>query len=401
MNNVITSYIIFIFLSPFFTTGLPPAMQSIPSYFAFAIFILIFQLRLFIQPKLIKKSDLQKIDILPLIFFLIWFYGFTVGVINGNNVAYIIRNFAGMVLYISYYIFIIQRFKKNKIINSLIIFSIFYVFDSFYSFYDSFAEGSLIFSLLGSTRYYFSIGTLLIFPLISYLITKILFFDKTMNFNIKSRYLSSLINSKSSTIVFLLICILGGVIFPFSKGNLLAFIFILTSLFFCQIIAKNTSSLRKIFVSTCSIIFGLFLILYSINNSISMNPFNRSLEGNQTRYEQIELLKEDISFIGHGLGAEIKGYARDQENRYGFETTYLNLIHKFGFMSLPLFICYFISLLIPLLNIIKNEKLMENSIAFGMMGFLFPSIGNPMLFSPVSCLLHCTSNYLIRNRRRK
>ena len=51
--------------------------------------------------------------------------------------------------------------------------------------------------------------------------------------------------------------------------------------------------------------------------------------------------------------------------------------------------------------VIKNEKLLENSLAFGMMGFLFPSIGNPMLFSPVSCLLHCTSNYLIRNKRSK
>ncbi|MBK69670.1 MAG: hypothetical protein CMF54_07770 [Legionellales bacterium] len=376
-------------------------MQSIPSYFAFIIFITLFILRLLVKPILIRKSEFQKIDLLPLIFLLIWFYGFTIGVIKGNNIEFIIRNFAGMVLYTSYFIFIVQKPKINRIIKYLIIISIFYTFDSFYSFYNSFSGGSLIFSFLGSTRYYFSIGTLLIFPLISYLLTKILFPHKNLNISMKSKLFNSFINSKVSSLFLLLLCILAGVVFPFSKGNLLAFIFILLSLLFSQIVAKNVSSINKLFFSTLSLISGLLIILYLINNSISMNLFSQSQEGNKTRYEQINLLSSDINFMGHGLGAEIKGYARDQKNKYGFETTYLNLIHKFGFMSLPLFICYLISLLIPLQNIIKNEKLLENSLAFGMMGFLFPSIGNPMLFSPVSCLLHCTSNYLIRNKKSK
>ena len=396
MKYIISAYLTFVFASPFFTTGLPPSMQSIPAYFAFLVFLLLFLLNSLLQPRLIRKSDIQKVDLIPLIFLATWFYGFTIGVINGNNIAFIVRNFAGMVLYISYFILIIQKPPKIKMIKFVIIFSLFYICDSFYSFFNAYMNGTIIFSMIGSTRYYFSTGTLIIFPLMSLLIAKILFSQKKLNSLSKIIFLSKIFNSKTISLILLVVCILAGIIFPFSKGNIVGFVFIAFSLFICHIIARNVSSTKKAISIIISFFVGLYIIMFISNNNITLNPFNMSLEGNQTRFEQLSFLLSDLNFFGRGLGAEIDGYARDQNNRYGFEITYFNLIHKFGFMSLPLFVCYVISLFIPLKNILSNKEIYQNSLAFGMMGFLFPSIGNPMLFSPMSCLLHCTSNYLIR-----
>ena len=85
------------------------------------------------------------------------------------------------------------------------------------------------------------------------------------------------------------------------------------------------------------------------------------------------------------------------EFAYGFEISYLNLIHKFGFFSIFLFIGYAICIVLPINRIFKNVNKNVNYLVIGLMSFLFPALGNPMLFSASSCMMHCIAMYFLRD----
>src|SRR5690606_3660100 len=48
--------------------------------------------------------SLKVHDWIPILFLFVWAYGVIMGLINGNDIGYIVRNFAGMVFYLAYYI---------------------------------------------------------------------------------------------------------------------------------------------------------------------------------------------------------------------------------------------------------------------------------------------------------
>lgn len=104
---------------------------------------------------------------------------------------------------------------------------------------------------------------------------------------------------------------------------------------------------------------------------------------------------DDLSFWGKGLGATISGIVRSQDAPYGFELTYINLIHKFGVFSLFLFggwaYMFFRSICI-----LWKSKNIESVIVFSSLGYMFPSIGNPLLMHPTLVLLNCLTLYLIK-----
>ena len=65
---------------------------------------------LIISTIIFKRNFLKNVNIhrknkIPLLIFFVWIYGVILGVIRGNQLSLLIQNFAGMVLYILFYLF--------------------------------------------------------------------------------------------------------------------------------------------------------------------------------------------------------------------------------------------------------------------------------------------------------
>ena len=114
--------------------------------------------------------------------------------------------------------------------------------------------------------------------------------------------------------------------------------------------------------------------------------FDETALGNQIRYEQFRQLVSDWRFFGRGLGAPISsGYARPGEFKYGFELSYINLIHKLGVVALAYFGFILYSIYKVAFSSISPQ---EKYVAFSCLCYLVPSLGNPILFAAQLVLLH-------------
>jgi hypothetical protein len=108
--------------------------------------------------------------------------------------------------------------------------------------------------------------------------------------------------------------------------------------------------------------------------------------GNVERYTQARELWNDVVWSGHGLGAPVRsGYSRSVAYPYGFELSFLNVVHKFGVFS----ILYFAFLSYCGFRIVTSPvPTVERAAALGLFGYIFVSIGNPVLFLLAAVFLH-------------
>ena len=60
------------------------------------------------------------LDFFPLTFILVWIYGFVLGFLNHNATFAVISNFAGMSLFIFYFVFLILDLKPRDLIKIII-----------------------------------------------------------------------------------------------------------------------------------------------------------------------------------------------------------------------------------------------------------------------------------------
>ena len=153
-------------------------------------------------------------------------------------------------------------------------------------------------------------------------------------------------------------------------------------------------------IAFLAIFFGALTL--SGYSNIALVIFAENDEGNIVRYLQLSDLFADMNLVGQGLGAVVPGNVRDVDRPYGFELSYINLIHKLGVISLLLFFGYLLSLK----RIIAYGKsapanLRYAAAALGCFCFVFVGIGNPIISSPQMVLLHCIGLFLIRGGRKR
>ena len=119
--------------------------------------------------------------------------------------------------------------------------------------------------------------------------------------------------------------------------------------------------------------------------------------GNSVRAEQAKFLIQEINFWGKGLGSVLNsGYYRNEFQPYGFELTFLNILHKFGFLGICIWIAYLICIITPIRSIFSKTTCYYSWFAVGGLLFIVPGYGNPLLFHPTIVVLHCVVMYLIR-----
>jgi hypothetical protein len=130
-----------------------------------------------------------------------------------------------------------------------------------------------------------------------------------------------------------------------------------------------------------------------------LNSFSGEEASNSIRSEQFDKLVSDFTLLGSGLGSKLSsGYQRDVSG-YGFELTFLNLIHKLGVFVIPIFLSYALTISVSIFRIYRKFQVLESFFVLGCMVYLIPGSGNPLLLSPQAVILHCMAMYIIISPR--
>lgn len=152
---------------------------------------------------------------------------------------------------------------------------------------------------------------------------------------------------------------------------------------------------KSIFLMLLSIVMIFIIFSLGYFNIIS-EMFDSDDVSNIERYAQLYELLSDLSIEGQGLGAVIPGgYNRNQNLPYGFELSYINILHKLGIVGIIVLFLYLNTFILIYRNIKRGEYL-YSALALGCVCYLFPGIGNPVVFAPNCVVLHCFALYLLR-----
>ena len=142
---------------------------------------------------------------------------------------------------------------------------------------------------------------------------------------------------------------------------------------------------KRIIVATAFSIFLLPLLMTTENLgqlAIFLEDYGSGSAGNLVRINQLGLMLNDLSIFGSGLGVEVPGYDHRTQS-YGFELTYINMLHKFGIFSIVYYVFFLIQ--IPfILNRLLRKTLKDHDLCYiTIFPVIVASVANPMLSHPL------------------
>jgi hypothetical protein len=334
------------------------------------------------------RHSVSKLILLYLSFLCVfsWFYGVFIGLLGGFEPAHVFRNFFGLLLYFLFpllHLFnpsSVQLVKLVLAAGGVQLLIALASFDPTLAFTHSASELTSI----SDARSSYSAGYIVIFPLLA----------TTVGVTLLGAGKPSIFCRASAIGVFVTAAFSVTVVTA-SKGFILAFI-LLMLIIVAAWIKRNTINLISIAVS----FFAFFMSSASPNEGfidLLIVSFTTSESGNSIRAEQAIALMNELSFFGSGLGSNlVSGYRRD-ETGYGFELTYLNLIHKLGVFCIPLFLLYLYTVIASIAFVWRRPHSVASYTCLGGCGYMVVGIGNPLLLAPFSVTLHCIIMYLLSN----
>lgn len=392
-----TQYIFFVFFTLLCFTSLPSLDSSsdnsasdstLIQYLIIIAFIAISLFRYGIKRLLQKSINYNFIDFIPIIFLIVWLYGVFVGLINAVPEKYVFRNFGGMIFYVTFYFFYIIPINLKTISKSIFFNSYIGIPIIFYFVYLSLTGNDV--RNVGGERVIFCFLQMIIFiPFV------IIFGNAFFSIGENKKYI--ILTSTLSLIVISILCYFTSVVISFSKGMILAsFAIILLIILFRIANGMKPKIVLNFFLAI--IVFIGILIYFDLFTLLGLLFSNKEVS-NATRSLQSEYLIDDLTFLGRGLGSGLTNvnYTRADDAPYAFELTYLNLFHKFGFMAIFLFISYIYTFWKIFKLFGKDpDRNFKGLLCLGLMAYVFPSIGNPFLFSPFAIICHLITLYIIK-----
>lgn len=320
----------------------------------------------------------------------VWIYGFILAIINHNAMHMVIRNFAGMTMYLL--TFFLWNIKDKQ-----------YRFSRLAIFMGDYIQVISVISYVLLTYFHFSYIKQI--PILNAFVGGggsagfVQYYARELAHISFLFYFYKVICCKFDYKPFFMIfvAIYRLVVINDSGGDLLATAVLAVILLLCQF--KYIK--REIFA--LGIIFVCMLLLYIIykENSFIFSLFSPADEGNARRYTEIHWLLQHISFWGYGLGKEL-GYAGAKQYNYGTEMVYLNIFHKFGVFAFAILFCFASSFWKAIKYLGKEDKRNPYAVVpLGLMAYLIPSLANPMLFSVVSVVSHILSMLIVYDADRQ
>jgi hypothetical protein len=322
-----------------------------------------------------------------------WMYGIILALSLGVPGEHAFRNFFGLVVYIVSPILLCMRFSVSKLINLLALAAVTQLLAMAYFIPNSInAIASLDFVSLSELRVVYSLGTLIVLPLVAVSAASLFLVD-VRSCQQSYSHIFKYINTKLGIVALLMLVIVPSM----SKGLFIICVLFVTLPLIHSSAIKLYRGVAPVGLFVALVLFFMILLLLpqEILDSIFYTFSDEELS-NVLRGEQFKYLVNEFSFLGSGLGSALKsGYARDDVSFYGFELNYLNIVHKLGIASLPLFGSYIGIVFLSLYRIFKGYRLFESYFALGLMGYLIQGIGNPILLSPVTVVMHCCSIHIL------
>ena len=327
-----------------------------------------------------------------------------IGFFNGNKSEYIIANFAGMFCYILYYFLVLFKVSVSSLVKILLvatiststIASVYYIFDIIgidSSFLNNFLGEINQGSSTGQLRAYFTGLT------VGFTIWVLSFMYLLIGKSEKNLFLFEGIKSRNYIWLFLLTTFILYFATA-SKGFMLSgvfyFLVLPVLLYGKKMVSGKMSPSFFLFIVFILLVIGV-LVVFDYSNIVT-KMFDSEDSSNALRYLQLTYIVDDITILGKGLGAIIPNFSRSDEAEYGFELSYINLIHKFGIFACVLFFNWAYVLFKASLNVYHRKNVFNSSLSLGCMGYLFPSAGNPLLMHPACVILNCIALYLLRKK---
>jgi len=322
-----------------------------------------------------------------------WLIGVLIGIINGIDPSFVFRNFFGLVVYAIFpFMLIISPSLRSLIIMIFLagIVQMCYGFERIYFLLTNPTALHIGLSI-SDMRLIYNAGFIVIFPLLMV----------SMAYQLLPKYYFSnnygiFVTRLSKSLIFTLLSVISLLVPAMSKGYILTTAFLIIFIMFISILyAIEAGRIHKnIMILLIFLVFTLYMLPNSFYELI-INSYSIEEASNSIRFEQFEYLVSDLTFLGNGLGASLSsGYVRDSSG-YGFELTYLNIVHKLGMFSVFLFLSYLITLLVAFSRISKKIYVYESFFVIGLMGYLVVGAGNPLLLSPCAVVLHCIAMYIL------
>lgn len=363
-----------------------PVFNNSTQQYLFAFSIMMLSILVRKKYKILIRSPLEK---LPLVFIAVWLSGFIVGIVRENNTQYIIRNFAGMLLYSAYYFF--SSFPKesvSKLIKIIYLASMISSVECIIAviLYRNAMTVPWPLSNLPYNKWTESGG-------ISYICV--------LPFVLEAVSLWKIIHPNHKAILFhitMFILAAFAIMFTTDSGGMrfgfagILIIIILTAL------RPRKKTLLYLFASICiSLLIIVIMIAYENKMGFIREIFSYYSSGNNKRIAQFGEVFRRFKIFGNGLGSEFDyRVGAMQYKTYAIEVTYLNLIDKFGLFSIPLIYYFIQSYVLPILAIIKRKgNDICNVVCIGLLGYLFVGAGNPVIFAPYNVFLHMLAIYLV------
>jgi hypothetical protein len=332
-----------------------------------------------------RNCTLSTPLLLSLLVIASWFYGVTVGAFGGVKSENLFRNFSGLILYLLYPIYLIIRPDPFSVSRIILTAGMVQLLVALCSFKPELLLASDAFELasISDVRSSYSTGYIIIFPLFA-ASCGLLFFD-----------INGQIFKNKMILSFILTAALFSLtVVTASKGFILAALVLL----FLIGAAWFRSIKISLLLSFTALILFVPLFFYAVNTDffdLMILSFSFREGGNAIREEQALALMNELSILGAGLGSPLlSGYKRD-DTGYGFELTYLNLVHKLGFFSIPIFSLYIYTFIKSLSWLISDFKNIFPYICLGGCCYMIVGIGNPILLSSLTVTLHCSILYLL------
>lgn len=348
----------------------------------FIITLIVANMRVGRRWKLIKCNKFMTF--IPLIMIFIWAYGIILGFVKGNNIAYVIRNNAGMLLYILFYFLINTNIRKADLSRGL----------------EKLSFAIVIINLIGFFVINFAspgiISKYLTVPILNCLQIggKLGRFQPVLHYGRDMIYIcygcslwdalkkDHLYNKSTMKVLAVIFLVFVGMRSGGAELAILANSAIIVFTFLSKKMNKNVWTILMAVPMAC------LIFIASGKISLFIGIFSKKDVGNAVRYKQINYFLEHLNVFGHGFGADLSEIGRT----YVMEISYVDLFYKVGIFSLIVFLIY-AATIVRCIQYIKKHESKYSVTPLCAMSFIYSAFGNNVLFANSSVLLHIITLY--------